>query len=148
MTLVKFNPTTDMFRLQRSMDRVLNGFYKNREYDHDCTECDWMPAVDISETENEISIKADIPGMTRDDIKVVVHENTLTLKGERRFAKTEEKTNYYRNERVSGSFYRSFSLPSMVDAAQIKANYVNGVLEIALPKVEEAKPKEIAIDVK
>ena len=148
MTLVKFNPNTDMFRLQRSLDRVFNGFFKDREYDHDCTECDWMPAVDISETENEILIKADIPGMTKEDIKVVVHENTLTLKGERRSEKTEEKTDYYRTERVYGSFYRSFSLPSMVDAGKIKANYVNGVLEIALPKVEEAKPKEIAIDVK
>lgn len=148
MTLVKFNPNTDLYRWQRSMNRMLDGFFGDREYDNGCTQCDWMPAVDISETENEISIKADIPGMTRDDIKVVVHENTLTLKGERKSEKTEEKAKHYRAERIYGSFYRSFSLPSMVDAGKIKANYVNGVLEIALPKVEEAKPKEIAINVK
>ncbi len=147
MTLIKFNPNTDMFRLQRSMGRLFDGFSGDREFDNCGTQCDWMPAVDISETENEISIRADIPGMSKDDIKVIVHENVLTLKGERRSEKTEKKTNFYRSERVYGSFYRSFSLPSMVDAGKIKANYVNGVLEVSLPKVEEAKPKEIAIDV-
>ena len=148
MTLVKFNPNTDMCRLQRSMGRLFDGFLGDRDFDNGGTQCDWMPAVDISETENDISIRADIPGMSKDDIKVIVHENVLTLKGERRSEKTEEKTNYYRSERVYGSFYRSFSLPSMVNAGKIKANYVNGVLEVSLPKVEEAKPKEIAIDVK
>ena len=148
MTLVRFNPNTDLFRLQRSMNRALDNFFGDRDYENNTTQCDWMPAVDISENANEIRIKADIPGMTKEDIKVVVHENTLTLKGERRSETKEEKTNYYRVERTCGSFYRSFSLPSMVDAGKIKANYVNGVLEIGLPKVEEAKPKEIAIDVK
>jgi HSP20 family protein len=147
MTLVKFNPNTDLFRLQRSMNRAFDKFFGDSEWENGSTQCDWMPAVDISETENEIVIKADVPGMNKEDIKVVVHDNTLTLKGERKYETKEEKTNYYRMERTCGSFYRSFSLPSMVDAGKIKANYVNGVLEIALPKVEEAKPKEIAINV-
>jgi HSP20 family protein len=147
MTLVKFNPNTDLFRLQRSMNRVFDGFFGDRDYDNRATQCDWMPAVDITETENEITIKADVPGMTREDVKVIVHENVLTLKGERKSETKEEKTNYYRVERTCGSFYRSFSLPSMVNSGKIKANYVNGVLEISLPKVEEAKPKEIAINV-
>jgi len=147
MTLVKFNPNADLFRLQRSMNRVFDGFFGDRDYDDGGTQCDWMPAVDISESENEILIKADVPGMSKDDIKVIVHDNTLTLKGERRSETKEEKTNYYRVERTCGSFYRSFSLPSMVNSGKIKANYVNGVLEISLPKVEEAKPKEIAINV-
>ena len=147
MTLVKFRPNTDAYRLQRSMNRLMDSMFGNTYCDEDA-QCEWAPAVDISETQDNISIKADIPGMKKDDIRVVVHENTLTLKGERQSEKKEEKTNYYRTERTYGSFYRSFTLPSMVDAAKIKANYTNGVLEIVLPKVEEAKPKEIAIDVK
>lgn len=146
MTLVRFQPSTDYFRLQHSMNRLFNSVLGDRSYEED-SPCDWAPAVDISETNDQISIKADIPGMNKDEIKIVVHENTLTLKGERHSEKKEEKTNYYRMERTCGSFYRSFTLPSMVNSSKIKANYVNGVLEVSLPKVEEAKPKEIEIGV-
>jgi len=147
MTLVRFQPDTDLFRLQRSMNHMFDSFFAPRAQEED-SYCDWMPAVDIHETADSIVLRADVPGMSKDDIKVVVHENTLTLKGERKSEKKEEKASYYRMERACGSFYRSFSLPSMVDAAKIKAAYTNGVLEIVLPKMEEAKPKEIAIDVK
>jgi len=135
-----------MYRMQHSMNRLLDGFFANRSYDCD-GQCEWTPAVDISENKDQITIKADVPGMDKNDIKVVVHEDTLTLKGERKSEKTEEGANYYRMERTNGSFYRSFSLPSKVDAGKIKANYQSGVLEIVLPKVEEAKPKEIDVSV-
>ncbi len=148
MTLVRFKPDNDLWRMQRSMNRMFDQFVRGRDEENGDDYCDWLPAVDISETEDNILIKADLPGMTKEDIKVVVHDNTLTLKGERKSTQTEDKVNYYRTERISGSFYRSFKLPSMVEASKIKANYTNGVLEIALPKVEEAKPKEISIDVK
>ena len=147
MTLVKFKPNTDTYRMQRSMNRLMDSVFGNYYCDED-SQCEWAPAIDISETKDDITILADIPGMQKDDIRIVVHENTLTLKGERKSETKEEKTNYYRTERTYGSFYRSFTLPSMVDATKIKANYSNGVLEIVLPKVEEAKPKEISIDVK
>ncbi len=147
MTLVKFNPNTDLFRLEKSMNHLFDNVFGGY---HTCDDenCNWMPAVDINETENEIAITADIPGMDKEDIKVVVHENTLTLKGERTSEKKEYNTKYYRLERLTGAFYRSFKLPAVVDADKIKANYVNGVLKIVLPKVEAAKPKEIAIGVK
>jgi len=147
MTLVRFQPNTDFLRLQHSMNRLFNSVLGDRSYEED-PHCDWAPAVDISETDDQILIKADLPGMNKDEIKVVVHENALILKGERHSEKKEEKTNYYRMERTCGSFYRSFTLPSMVNSTKIKANYVNGVLEVSLPKVEEAKPKEIEIGVK
>jgi len=147
MTLVRFQPDTDLFRLQRSMNRMFDSCFAPRQQAEDSS-CEWMPAVDIHETSDSIVLRADLPGMNKDDVKVVVHDSTLTLKGERKSEKKEEKANYYRMERTCGSFYRSFSLPSMVDAGKIKAGYTNGVLEVVLPKVEEAKPKEIAIDVK
>jgi HSP20 family protein len=146
MTLVRFKPNTDVYRLQHSMNRLFDSFFGDHAYNDD-EQCEWAPAVDVAENKDQITIKADIPGMDKKDIKVVVHENTLTLKGERKSEKTEEGTNYYRVERTNGSFYRSFSLPSKVDAGKIKANYQNGVLEIVLPKVEEAKPKEIDVSV-
>jgi len=146
MTLVRFQPDTDLFRLQRSMNQMFDGRFAPHAQEEDSC-CDWMPAVDIHETTDNIVLRADLPGMNKDDVKVVVHDNMLTLKGERKSEKKEERASYYRMERVCGSFYRSFSLPSMVDASKIKAGYTNGVLEIVLPKVEEAKPKEIAIDV-
>jgi len=147
MTLVKFQPASDLFRMPRSMNRLFDTFFGSEGW-NEVPCCEWAPAVDISETSDEITIKADIPGMAKDDISVVVQDNTLTLKGERRSEKKEEKADHYRVERTGGSFYRSFSLPAMVNASKIKANYTNGVLEIVLPKIEEAKPKEIEIDVK
>ena len=146
MTLVKFKPNTDLHRLENSMNHLFSNVFGGY---HACDgeDCNWTPAVDINETESEIAITADIPGMKKEDIKVVVHENTLTLKGERTSEKKDENTKYYRFERQTGSFYRSFKLPAVVNSEKIKANYVNGVLEIVLPKVEEAKPKEIAIGV-
>ena len=146
MTLVKFNPCRDSFRMQRSMNHLFDSMFSQHEETH-TKSWDWMPAVDISETQDSISIMADLPGMKKEDIKVVVHDNTLTLKGERAAEKRDEKENCYRMERTFGSFYRSFSLPAMVDSSKIKANYTSGVLEIALPKVEDAKPKEIDIDI-
>jgi HSP20 family protein len=108
----------------------------------------WSPAVDISETENELVLKADVPDVKLEDIEVRVENQTLTLKGERQFAKDENTRGYHRIERNYGSFVRSFSLPSSVDAEKVAAEYANGVLTVKLPKKEAAKPRQVKIEVK
>ena len=107
----------------------------------------WRPNVDVYETENSYVLKADIPGIRKEDIKIDVNDNTLTFKGEKKHEEKTEKDNYVRVERSYGSFTRSFTLSENVDTENIKAGYKDGVLEITLAKKEEAKPKEINIEV-
>jgi HSP20 family protein len=108
----------------------------------------WSPAVDISETENELIVKADIPDVDPKNVGIQVENGTLTLKGERKF---EEQKNghkgFHRIERSYGSFVRAFSLPDSVDSEKVKADYKNGVLTITLPKKEVAKPKTINVEI-
>jgi HSP20 family protein len=105
----------------------------------------WSPAVDIFETENEIVVKAEIPGIDRKDITLSLEKNVLNLKGERRFEKETKEENYHRIERAYGGFSRSFSLPATVDEEKIRADYRDGILKIVLPKREQAKAKQIKI---
>ena len=107
----------------------------------------WHPNVDVYETEDSYVLKADLPGVNKKDIKIDVNDNTLTFKGERKFEEKTEKDNYVRVERSYGSFTKSFTLSDNVDTENIKASYKDGVLEITLAKKEEAKPKEIDIEV-
>jgi HSP20 family protein len=105
----------------------------------------WSPAVDIHETEAEIVVKAEVPGVERDDIQLNLENNVLTLKGERKFEKDTKEENYHRIERSYGSFSRAFSIPATVDEGEINADYKEGVLTIRLPKTQKAKPKQISI---
>jgi HSP20 family protein len=107
----------------------------------------WAPAVDIHETENEVVLKADIPGVNEKDIDVRVENNTLTVRGERSFNKEVKEDNYLRIERNYGSFSRSFGLPNTVNTEAIKADYKNGVLTVEMPKRAESKPKQVKINV-
>jgi HSP20 family protein len=108
----------------------------------------WSPSCDIYETENEIVVKAEIPGVKKEDVKLSMQDNVLTLSGERKFEEETKKENYVRVERGYGSFTRSFTLPPSVDAKKISAEFKDGLLEVKLPKSEEAKPKEVEIKVK
>lgn len=108
----------------------------------------WSPAVDILETENELVLKADLPEVALKDIEVRVENNTLTLKGERKFEKDENTKGYHRIERSYGSFVRSFTVPSSVDSEHVAADYKNGVLTVTLPKKEAAKPRQVKVEVK
>ncbi len=105
-----------------------------------------MPAVDIVEQGDDLVIRAELPGVARDDIEVRVEDNTLVLSGERKREKECDEEQAYRVERSYGSFVRSFRLPKTVDAAKIAASYQNGVLEVRLPKAEEARPRRIQIN--
>jgi HSP20 family protein len=106
----------------------------------------WAPAVDVAEEQDKIVVKVEVPGMNENDLKVHFEDGLLTVSGERQFERKDDR-NYHRIERTYGSFVRSFSLPRSVDANKIAASYVNGVLEIEIPKLEEAKPKQIQINV-
>ena len=108
----------------------------------------WSPAVDILETENELVVKADLPDVGLENIDVRVENQTLSIKGERRFEEDASVQGYHRIERSYGSFVRSFAVPNSVDTEKVSADYKNGVLTVKLPKKEAAKPKQIRVEVK
>jgi HSP20 family protein len=107
----------------------------------------WAPAVDICENENNLVLKAELPGVDPKDVEVRVEDNTLYLKGERKFEKDTKEENYHRIERSYGSFARSFALPNSIDAEKVAAEYQDGLLTLTLPKREETKPKTIKINI-
>jgi HSP20 family protein len=106
----------------------------------------WAPPVDVAEDNEKIHVKVEVPGMDEKDLKINYEDGLLTISGERQFEKKDDR-NYHRIERTCGTFIRSFNLPRSVEASKIVANYRNGVLEIEIPKKEEAKPKQIQINV-
>jgi HSP20 family protein len=107
----------------------------------------WTPNVDIKETENEIVLHADVPGIDEKDIDIKLEDGTLTLKGERKFEQEKKGEGYHRIERGYGSFVRCFSVPDSVDSEHVKAAYKSGVLTVTLPKKEVAKPRSIKVAV-
>lgn len=137
MTLVRWEPFRDLLNLHARLAAVPgNG---------DDSYGSWAPAVDIFERGDDLLIRAEIPGVEKDDIDINVENNTLSIRGQRRREKECDEDRTYRTERVFGSFVRTFSLPRTVDSSRISASYRNGVLELRLPKAEEAKPKRIEI---
>jgi len=108
----------------------------------------WVPACDIFETDKEIVVKAEIPGLKKEDVSVSIDNNVLTIRGERKFADEVKRENYHRVERSYGEFLRSFTLPAFIDANKILAEFKDGLLWVFLPKLEEAKPKQIEVKVK
>ncbi len=106
----------------------------------------WAPAVDVAEENDKIIVKVEVPGISEKDLKVTFEDGLLTVSGERQFERKDER-NYHRIERTYGSFVRTFTLPRNVDGSKIAASYVNGVLELEIPKREEAKPRQIQINV-
>lgn len=133
----------DLTRMQEEMNRFFDDFFGEQR--RGLAEGAWLPAVDVSETDSELMVRAELPGMSHEDIEINVQDNILTLKGEKKQEKKEEKENFHRLERSYGSFSRSFSLPAGVKPDDIKATFKDGVLQVTLPKAEEAKPKKIAI---
>jgi HSP20 family protein len=148
MAVVKWDPLRDLLSIQDRMNRLFEQTLSRSRTEGGISASTWAPAVDIYETPETIVMKADLPGLTREDIEIEIHDNTLTIKGERRFAKDVQQENYLRVERAYGPFERSFTLPTGVRQEEIRASFRDGVLELLLPKAEEAKPKKIAIDVR
>lgn len=145
MAVVRWDPFRDLNVLQDRMNRLFEDAGRNYRGDEPAATTSWSPAVDIFETESEIVVKAELPGMERKDITLNLEKNVLTLRGERRFQKETKEENYHRIERSYGGFSRSFSIPATVDEERISAEYKDGVLKIVLPKKEQAKPKQIRI---
>ena len=108
----------------------------------------WVPACDIYETEKEIVLKAELPGLKKEDVIVSIENNVLMIKGERKFTEEVKRENFHRVERTYGEFLRSFTLPTFIDANKILAEFKDGVLMVTLPKREEAKPKQIDVKIK
>ena len=149
MQLARWDPFREFGSLQDRINRMFEDVTRGLPAIGDGFETGaWIPAVDIHETDNSFVVTADLPGMKKDDIRVDLRDNTLTLSGEKKFEETTSKDNYLRVERSYGSFYRSLMLPSNVDANNIKASYKEGVLQLTIPKKEEAKPKQIKIETK
>ena len=141
-----WTPYRGLSSLQEQVNRLFDDtFSSHRAGQSDLAT--WAPAVDVFETENELVVKADLPDMNEKDIDVRVENNTLTVRGERKFEQQASEDNYLRIERAYGTFTRSFSLPNTVNPEAIRAEYRNGVLTVRMPKREESKPKQIKIGV-
>ena len=147
MAIVRWEPFRDLMTTQREFDRLFKEAFTPLFGEGDISTRTWAPPVDIFETENDIVLKAELPGVDPKDVEVKVEDNTLCLKGERKFEKEVKDESYHRIERSYGSFARSFSLPNSINAEKVKAEYKDGLLMLTLPKREEAKPKTIKIDV-
>src|SRR5579864_2888340 len=145
-TLTRWDQSRGLTSLQDQVNRLFEGSFTRDRSDH-ADLATWAPPVDIYETENELVVKADLPDLQEKDIDVRVVNNTLTIRGERKFEKDVNEDNYLRIERAYGSFTRSFTLPNTVNAEGIRADYRNGVLTVRMSKREESKPKQIKISV-
>jgi HSP20 family protein len=141
MTLVRWNPARELASMEIDrLNHMLNDFYGGSR--------SWMPAVDIFETnDREYVLKAELPDMKRDDISITFDNGVLTLTGERKSEFDETHGTFHRSERAYGRFSRSFTLPATIDANRINATYKDGVLTVRVPQREEAKPKQITVDV-
>jgi HSP20 family protein len=144
-TLSRFEPFRGVNTLQELINRLFSEAF-DRSSDQ-ASLASWAPAVDIYETEHELVVKADLPDVKPEDLDVRVENNILTIRGERKFEKKVHEENYLRVERAYGTFSRSFSLASTVNTEAIKADYKDGVLSLTIPKREEAKPKQIKVQI-
>jgi HSP20 family protein len=147
MTLVRYNPDRVLSNVSRDFDTIVDSLFRAPLFKWSA-DCNFAPRVDIIEDKDSVTLQAEIPGMKKEQIKVMVEDGILTISGERKQEFEKKDKGYLRTERAYGSFSRSFTLPDYVDAEKISADYKDGLLNIALPKTEKAKPKEISVDVK
>jgi HSP20 family protein len=143
--ITEWRPFREVSRLRREMDRLWEDYFgPGRRALQPLAEA-WMPAIDVSESGDKVTVKVEVPGMDAKDIEISMVGDTLTIKGEKKFEKEEKDENYHMVERSYGSFVRALRMPAPVNAEKIEANYKNGVLTITCPKKEEVKPKAIEI---
>ena len=146
MAIVKVDPFRELTAMQDRMARLFGDVYLRDE--DTGFRGSWAPAVDIFETEHhDLVLKAELPGMTRENIDVTVENGTLVIKGQKKFDAEVKEEHYRRIERTYGQFHRSFTLPNTVDTSRVGADYKNGVLTVKLPFREEAKPRTVTVDV-
>ena len=145
MTMIKYDPFRELRSLQDEVNRLFNTGVSRSGNGEDIVRGAWSPSVDIFENQDKIVLEAELAGMKPEEVDISIENNVITLKGERKFEKTEDKDNYHRVERSYGSFVRSFTLPRTVVSDEAEASFDNGVLSITLPKREEAKARKIEI---
>jgi HSP20 family protein len=142
------DPFRSILDLQKEMNRLFGDSISHSLEKKDVFEGGfWTPAVDIHDEKDKYMIRTDLPGVKENEVDITVDDDTLTIKGERKYEKEEKDKDYYRSERAYGVFQRSFVLPSSIDVNKISANYKNGVLEVSIPKTEDTKKKQIKIDI-
>lgn len=151
MTLVKWNPTRDLFNLEKEFNKIFSTFgdkFGISRADEEAYEnAIWSPLADISEDEDKYTVKMDLPGIDKKDVKLSFADGQISISGERKQESEEKNTKYHRVERVYGKYYRSFALPNKIKEDKIDAQFSNGQLTITIPKADEVKPKQIEIKV-
>ena len=145
--LMQWDPFRELEEVSDRLNRMFARPATRTNGKETMTVANWAPTVDISETDGEYQIKAEIPDVRKEDVKVTVEDGVLTIQGERKQEKEEKGKRYHRIERSYGSFVRSFSLPDVIDEEKVKAEFKDGVLSLHLPKSEKAKPKAIEVKV-
>jgi HSP20 family protein len=146
MALVRWEPVRELDTIQGEMNRLFDTFFANgRSNGADSRSRRWVPAMDLMETDDALVLKADLPGLERDDVSIEVKDNVLTVAGERKAEHSEKADGFYRVERAFGSFARSLTLPDGIDAEQVAASFDRGVLEVRIPKPAERKPHRVEI---
>lgn len=153
MAIVRFNPVRDLLNVEREFNRMFRsmedrfGLSKKEDVDEEYENAVWMPLTDIFEDKNDYKIKADLPGIKKDDVKISFSDGKLNISGERNQENETKDVKCHRIERTFGKYYRSFTLPKEIKEDKIKAEFKDGQLTVTIPKAEEVKPKEIDIKV-
>jgi HSP20 family protein len=148
MALIRWEPVRELHTVQSEMNRLFNTFFDSstqRNGGGRAVARRWIPAVDVVETDEHFVVRADLPGLSENDVKIEVEDNVLTISGERKSEHEQNSKGYYRVERSYGSFSRSLTLPEGVDADAIQASFDSGVLEVQIPKPEQHKPRKVQI---
>jgi HSP20 family protein len=148
MTIVRMDPFRELAAMGERMNRLFGDFSGRRSEDDVMTRGDWMPPVDIYQTADQsIVMKVELPGIAREDIDLRIDNSTLTIRGERKRESAVKDEQYHRVERVYGAFSRSFSIPQTVNAEAVHAEFKDGVLTVTLPAREEARPRQVHVQV-
>ena len=147
MRSIARRPIQDLFSIHGDMNRLFDQWTRPARYRAEGESLDWMPVVDILEADGHVEIRAEMPGLSEQNVQVSVTDDVLTLRGEKTQESEAEDKKYHRVERSYGRFQRSFTLPANLNAGDIKAKFTNGVLTVSIPKVEEVQPKEVQISV-
>ena len=145
MTLVRYNPLNEVSLFRNNFGKFFNDSFSNDTNFSDQKQ-EWKPVVDIVKKDGKLIVAAELPGVNKENISIDVNEDVLTLKGERKYENEEKEADYYRRERVSGSFSRSFVLPSGVSTEEINAEYKDGILKIEIPEAQKEEAKQITIN--
>ena len=147
MALIRWEPVREINTIQSEMNRLFNTFFETSggQGTSAGTSLRWLPAMDLVESENDLVLRADLPGLTEDDVNIELEDNVLTISGQCKAEHEERKEGYYRLERASGSFSRSLTLPEGIDPDKVQANFERGVLEVRIPKPEQRKPRKVTI---